>query len=165
MKYRLIVMRHAKSDWETNAPTDHARPLNKRGRRDAPQIAAKLVELGWQPDRVLSSDSQRTTETFERMSGSFVDPGPEVAYFNSLYHAGIAEIEEVVSLVPDEVECVQVLGHNPGWQSAVYWLTGEAHDMTTANAALMEIEAKNWVDAISRETQWELVEFLRPKEL
>ena len=165
MKYRLIVMRHAKSDWDTDAPTDHARPLNKRGRRDAPQIAAKLVELGWQPDKVLSSDSTRTTETFERMCDAFDSPLPEATFFNSLYHAGIAEIEEVVAQLPDSVETVLVLGHNPGWQSAVYWLVGEAHEMTTANAALMEIEAESWGEAISRETEWTLFDFLRPKEL
>ena len=67
--------------------------------------------------------------------------------------------------MPDNINCVLVLGHNPGWQSAVYWLVGEAHEMTTANAALMEIEAESWADAIRRETEWNLVEFLRPKEL
>ena len=64
-------MRHAKSDWKDSSLTDHQRPLNKRGKRDAPQMAAKLSELGWQPSRVLTSDSQRTMETLDLMKSSF----------------------------------------------------------------------------------------------
>ncbi len=67
MTMRLIIMRHAKSDWNSGAASDHARPLNKRGRRDAPRVANRLGELGWQPDYVISSDSRRTRETLELM--------------------------------------------------------------------------------------------------
>ena len=68
---RLIVMRHAKSDWGTNAPTDHARPLNKRGQRDAPRVAQRLVELDWLPQYIVSSDSTRTRETYELMNSHY----------------------------------------------------------------------------------------------
>ena len=55
----LLVMRHAKSSWSTGV-TDHERPLNARGRADAPRMAAALRELGWIPDHVLCSDAERT---------------------------------------------------------------------------------------------------------
>lgn len=164
MEYRLIVMRHAKSDWNTDAETDHARPLNKRGRRDAPKIARRLVELGWQPSHVVSSDSQRTTETFQLMEGAFTD-GPSVDFLGSLYHAGIRELEDAVNAMPDDRPTVLALGHNPGWQDCIHRLTGEFEEMTTANAALMTIEAGSWAEAIHSRQKWTLVEMIRPREL
>lgn len=165
MRYRLIVMRHAKSDWNSAAEDDHSRPLNKRGRKDAPRIAAKLCELGWQPDVILSSDAMRTQETLERMASGFEDPPPNFELYESLYHAGLPEIIEVVQMVHDDVQTVLVLGHNPGWQSAVWQLTGESREMTTANAALLELEADNWTAAINEAGSWQVTEFLRPKEI
>ena len=67
MKRRLIVMRHAKSSWKDPGQTDHERPLNGRGRRSAPLVAARLAELGWAPTRVHSSDAARTVETWRGM--------------------------------------------------------------------------------------------------
>ncbi len=64
MTRRLIVMRHAKSSWKHAGLTDHQRPLNKRGRKDAPRVARALIERGWTPRRVLSSDAARTRETW-----------------------------------------------------------------------------------------------------
>ena len=65
MRRRLIVLRHAKSAWDTDAATDHERPLNKRGRRDALRVAEKIAKLGWQPEQVISSDAERTRETWK----------------------------------------------------------------------------------------------------
>ena len=68
MHRRLIIMRHAKSSWTSGALSDHERPLNARGIRDAPRVGAALVKRGWLPQLVLSSDSERTRETFAGMS-------------------------------------------------------------------------------------------------
>jgi len=67
MQRRLMLMRHAKSAWQSQAPSDHERPLNERGRRNAPRVGKRLAELGWVPDHVIGSDSRRTRETWERM--------------------------------------------------------------------------------------------------
>lgn len=164
MEYRLIVMRHAKSDWDSGASTDHARPLNKRGSRDAPRIAKRLVELGWQPQHVVSSDSQRTTETYELMIAE-LSPPPSVEFHGFLYHGGISELEEAVRAVPNDITTVLALGHNPGWQDSVHKLTGAYEKFTTANAALMTIDAESWAAAILNRGQWKLLEVVRPKEI
>jgi len=164
MSLRLIVMRHAKSSWDSDAPTDHARPLNKRGRRDAPRIAARLVEIGWTPQQVLSSDAQRTRETFELMSEVF-DPAPPVEFLSSLYHAGPRDVVYSAAELAASIEVAMVLGHNPGWQTTVAWLSGEQIVMTTANAALLECHGESWPDALRSRGQWTLQEVLRPKEL
>jgi hypothetical protein len=74
MQRRLMIMRHAKSAWSSDVASDHERPLNKRGRRDAPRVGKRLAKLGWVPEFVVSSDSRRTRETWERMQRRF----PEV---------------------------------------------------------------------------------------
>lgn len=159
---RLIIMRHAKSDWGTDAANDHARPLNKRGRRDAPRIAARIGSLGWAPELVVSSDSERTQQTWTRMAPLF-DGDIEVRFTRDLYHAGLGEIQASAEQWPEAVETVLVLGHNPGWEHAVGHLSGEMHSMTTANAGLLVGEGTSWADALTR--PWTLEALLRPKEL
>ena len=162
MKRRLIIMRHAKSSWNTDSPTDHERPLNKRGNKDAPRIAQRLVELEWIPQLVVSSDAQRTRETWERMSGVF---GGDIAvdYTRELYGGGLDEIVECSFEWPSCVSTVLLVGHNPGWGDAVGSLSGVLTSMTTANAALLEGEGEDWHQAL--DGKWKLTALLRPKEL
>ena len=164
MHRRLIVMRHAKSAWNTDAPTDHARPLNKRGRRDAPRIGQRLAELQWQPQLVLSSDSQRTQETFQLLCEGLGQDVP-VRFLPSLYAAGTEELADELCIVDHSISSVLALGHNPGWEDAVEWLSGESIRLTTANAALLEGSGSTWSDALSESGDWSLRDVIRPKEL
>jgi len=162
MNRRLVLMRHAKSDWETGLE-DHARPLNARGRRDAPRIGHALVEHGWVPDVVVLSDSARTTETWARMQGAF-DVVPPVRSTRQLYLAGLGALQEVVAELDPRFQTVLALGHNPGWESAAGRLSGQPLRMTTANAVLLELVAGPWAQAISTPAE-RLHSVLRPKEL
>ena len=162
MGKRLIIMRHAKSSWSSGAPTDHQRPLNKRGRRTAPLVAARLRTLGWIPDLVIASDSERTRETWQRMQAEF--PHSIAEQFNrDFYHGGFREIAGACSMLAEDVSTVLVLGHNPGWEGAVAKLGGQWVRMTTANAALLQSDATDWAEAMAAD--WVLVDVLRPKEL
>jgi phosphohistidine phosphatase len=164
MKRRLIVLRHAKSDWGTGADSDHERPLNKRGRKDAPRVGDRLAELGWIPQRVVSSDALRTRETWELIRDKF-DPPPDVTFTRRLYHAGIAPVREVLGELPATIGTVMVIGHNPGWESVVQILSGQDVPMSTCNAALLEIDDDSWTVAAARDAAWRFVDVVRPKEL
>src|SRR5688572_21762822 len=118
MERRLILMRHAKSSWKAEAENDHERPLNKRGKRDAPRIASKLAALDWAPDFLLSSDSQRTRETWKRMESAFERP-PHTSFTRRLYLAGIGEVRSELVLVPPDVRTLMLLGHNDGWEEVL----------------------------------------------
>ena len=157
-------MRHAKSDWKTNALSDHDRPLNQRGKRDAPLIAERMLELHWEPQLVISSDSLRTQETWQRMDKIFPNR-PNIVFSPQLYHGTVEDIQAVVSTVSNEAQTVMVLGHNPGWENALTFLSGESHTMTTANAALLTHAGKEWRAAIQTPASWRLFKILRPKEL
>lgn len=161
---RLIVMRHAKSSWKSDAVDDHSRPLNKRGRRDSPVVGGYLQTVGWLPELVLSSDSVRTRQTLELMMEHF-DPRPQVEYLAPLYHGGIHALREALAGVSPELKTVMALGHNPGWEEAVAWLTGEDVRLTTANAALLESGGESWRSALQGEGAWHLIDVVRPKAL
>ena len=161
---RLIIMRHAKSSWSSGASTDHQRPLNDRGRRDAPRVAQALVDAGWLPGQILSSDSQRTRETYEQMVSVFPHEIP-VQFHATLYHAGLSEILAEAPAISEDVSILMVLGHNPGWQEAVHRLSGEYVTMKTANAALLEGEGADWADALRQRSSWRLVDVVRAREL
>ena len=162
MSKRLIIMRHAKSSWTSGAATDQQRPLNKRGRRDAPRISARLRDLGWIPGLVIASDSERTRETWQRMKAEFPH-SIEKRFSSAFYHGGLSAIANACSMLTEDISTLLVLGHNPGWEDAVSGLCGEWVRMTTANAALLESNADDWAEAI--EANWVLVDVLRPKEL
>lgn len=158
---RLVVMRHAKSAWDTDQPDQH-RPLNKRGRRDAARMGQALRALGWLPEFVLSSDSRRTTETWDRMSQA-IDLDIPVRFTRALYLAGLGDLQVEAGSVPGHIRTVLALGHNPGWEVAASRLTNTAITMTTGNAVLIEFDDWPWGEVL--ETQGRLMGVLRPKEI
>lgn len=163
MKRRLILMRHAKSDWSQNLE-DHERPLNPRGRRDAPRIARALVDAGWLPDLVLCSTAARTTETWNLMEGAFANP-PRRVRIRSLYLGSLGDIQNAIeSEAEDATETILVLGHNPGWEHAASAFAGYTITMTTANAVLLELESGSWEHAVTSPAR-EVAGVLRPREL
>lgn len=163
---RLILMRHAKSSWATPGLSDHERPLNARGRRDAPRMGRWLAELGWVPELVISSDAQRTQQTWAGVAEG-LDIDVPVQFTRELYHAGTGEIARVCLALegagPNPTPgCVMVLGHNPGWEEAVSDLTGISTTLTTGNCALLEADGE-WASLMQRGA-WRLVDVLRPRE-
>ena len=78
-------MRHAKSSWKYPDLSDHERPLKKRGRKASVKIAKELIRLGWIPDKLFSSDSERTRETWKRISKYM--KGIDVEYSRKFYHS------------------------------------------------------------------------------
>lgn len=158
---RLVLMRHAKSSWE-GVSDDHERPLNDRGRREAPQIAVALVQLGWTPDRVVSSDAVRTLETWERLAPC-LPPGIDVIRTRRLYHAGPEPFCEVVAEQPDALRTLLVLGHNPGWEEVARRLTGLPIGLSTSTAVLLTHPGDaGWGDAVRDAQAWQLSGIVRP---
>ncbi len=160
---RLILLRHAKSSWADSGQTDHQRPLNTRGRHDAPLMAQRLVQCGWEPQWVLCSDAARTRETWQLMADTW-STSPTVSYSHSLYLGGLKPLSRELSTVPEDVQTVLAIGHNPGWEEATSWLSGIPTEMTTANAALLERDHEHWFDALRSPSSWRLCDVLRPKE-
>lgn len=162
MERRLIIMRHAKSAHDDPTLADHQRPLNERGRQEAVEIAERLVEEGWIPDLVVSSDSLRTEQTWERMASVLGDDIP-VEWDEDLYLAGTNAVSKVLGRVDSSVRTLLVLGHNPGWESALRFFSGEYHTLTTSNAALLEAEVASWKELV-KSGSFSLHSLLRPRK-
>jgi phosphohistidine phosphatase len=113
---RLVLLRHAKSDWPDVA--DHDRPLAKRGRHDAPVVGRWLGESGYLPDAVVCSTARRARETWELAFGGLVatapDASPAVRYEPRVYEATVLGLLMLVREFPPEWRTALVVGHNPG---------------------------------------------------
>lgn len=164
MERRLIVMRHAKSSWSSKSETDHDRPLNDRGRTEAPRVASLLMELDWVPQFVLSSDARRTRETLARMQSVWPEEIP-AEFLRALYLAGYSGVSAAAGLVPTMANTLMVLGHNPGLEEVVFTLSGQSVELKTATAALLENEADNWIDGLASRSTWRLIDVIRGREM
>ncbi len=119
----LILLRHAKSDWSRAGLADHDRPLNTRGRKAAPLMAAYLEEQGLKPDIVRCSTAKRTKETLEAFLPR-LNPTAEITYLEPLYHASATEILRDIVSLPDDQSIALYVGHNPGMHDLALRLIG-----------------------------------------
>ncbi len=110
----LILVRHAKSSWKDPALRDHERPLNKRGKRDAPEMGERLVRRGCYADLFISSSAVRALETARTIAGKLGYPRRDIQVEDRLYHAGVNELIGVIGDVDDSVVNLAIFGHNPG---------------------------------------------------
>ncbi len=107
---RLILLRHAKSDWP-DVP-DHDRPLAKRGRRDAPVIGRWLHEHGYLPDAVVCSSARRTRQTWELMAPE-LGGSPSVTFEPRAYEASALTLLYLAQELPSRCRAALLIGHNP----------------------------------------------------
>ena len=108
---RLILLRHAKSDWP-DVP-DRDRPLAKRGRRDAPRIGRWLHEHGYQPDIVVCSAARRTQQTWDLVAPE-LDGSPAVRFEPRAYAASALTLLYLAQELPSRYRTALLIGHNPG---------------------------------------------------
>jgi phosphohistidine phosphatase len=131
---RLILMRHAKSDWPDVA--DHDRPLAKRGRRDASAVGKWLGRSGYLPDAVVCSTARRARETWELAADGLTAavPGttPPVRYEPRVYEATVLGLLMLVREFADDRSTVLVVGHNPGLAELAVGLAAPPPDPPTA---------------------------------
>jgi phosphohistidine phosphatase len=120
---RLVLLRHAKSDWPDVA--DHERPLAKRGRRDAPFAGRWLRRSGYVPDAVLCSTARRARETWELVAAS-LGASPKVRYEPRVYDATVLALLTLVRELPGKRRTVMIVGHNPGLAELAVGLTEPA---------------------------------------
>ncbi len=158
---RLILLRHAKSSWESDAVNDHSRPLNERGRTEAPLLGPRLNEAGWVPERVLCSDAMRARQTWELAQGA-LNPRPAYELEPRLYLAGPHQLRDVLSEVPDEVATLLLVGHNPGWEEAIDWFSGRDTRLKTSTAALLAAKTESpWPALVEQRGSFRFVDLLR----
>lgn len=159
----LLVLRHAKSSWSDTSLDDHERPLNQRGRRDAPRMGELLREHRLTPDVIISSDAVRARQTAEAVAETAGYAG-EILLDRLLYAASPADILAVLRTGQDTAGILMIVAHNPGLEEVVAQLTGEQQDLPTAALAQIVLPIDRWRD-LDVSTRGALVALWRPKEL
>ena len=159
----VLILRHAKSSWKHPELTDHNRPLNKRGKRDAPCIGKLLKNEHLVPEAMISSTAKRTRATAEAVAKA-ADYKGEVTLNRSLYAAGPEAYLDVLHDLSDDYVRVLIVGHNPGLDELVEMLTGETHPMSTCSLAQIRLHVDGWLD-IDYETKGQLAGIWQPHDL
>ncbi len=176
---QLLLLRHAKSSWDDAAQSDHARPLNPRGRSAAAAMRDVFRNLSLVPDVVLVSSARRTRQTLDALAPW--DETPIIEPMDGLYLASPAHILAIVSGVAETVRSLMVVGHNPGLHELAMILAGP-HAMSSHGhmarqlaegfpaGALAEFTVANSWHALdpqsgSAEGAGRLVRFVRPRDL
>jgi len=144
MARTLVVIRHAKSDWQHDL-VDEDRPLAERGRREAPLIGPWVADNVGEVDLVICSTAVRTRQTLT-LSGLTAGT---VRHDERVYAATYGELMSVLDEIPDEVATTALVGHNPGLSDLVRVLTNEAVELKTSAVAVLTWQG-GWPDVWSR---------------
>jgi len=146
MKHILFV-RHAKSDWSDGTLSDFQRPLNSRGKHDAPLMAKYLQDKGLQPTYLLSSPANRALSTAQLFAEVFRMEKESIATDESLYEAFTAQLIDAVKTLPDEHDTVAIFSHNPSITSAVaQFAESYIGNIPTCGVGVISFEGKRWAD-------------------
>lgn len=159
----LLVLRHAKSSWRESELADHDRPLNKRGKLNAPRMGELIRAEGLLPDLILSSSAKRALKTAELVAEASGYDG-EIQVSRDLYAAGPEEFIEALASLETGYDTILVVGHNPGLEELLDLLTEEAPAMPTAALAQVELDIDDWAE-LEEEITGRLVNHWIPRNL
>lgn len=159
----LLVLRHAKSSWDNVMLTDYERPLNKRGKIDAPRMGKLLREQDLVPDLIITSSAERALATAEAVAlASGYEQ--EIRVTRSFYHADPEAYIDALRQLDDSLGRVMVVGHNPGMEELVEELTDSWEAFPTAALAQIALPIAHWRELEDGVTG-DLVNLWRPKEM
>lgn len=159
----LLLLRHAKSSWENHSRADFDRPLNDRGRRDAPRMGELLNSLDLVPDRIITSAARRAATTAERVAESSRFDG-DIIRTDELYLADPETYINLARQTDDSIATLMMVGHNPGIEELVEMLGGRDEGMPTAALACIRLSIDSWRE-ISPDETYTLENVWRPREL
>lgn len=162
-KKLLVLIRHAKSSWSDQSLSDYDRPLNKRGKRDAPFMAEQMRKReGVRPDLFLSSPAKRARKTAKHIAAAMSYPVASIVFMRELYLADEDDLFETVAQTDEAVKTLFLVGHNYGLTDLADVLTGaDIDNVPTAGIVGIEI-TKKWKEM--RRGEGKLLFFDYPKK-
>lgn len=144
----LTLLRHAKSSWKHPELDDFDRPLNGRGRRDAPEAGARLAQRTVPPDRIVSSPALRARATAEAVATALAYPLSAIVHEPRIYEAAPGTLLDILRAQPDTCAHLLLVGHNPGLTDFANGLAGAGLDkLPTAGAYTLTLPIARWADA------------------
>lgn len=142
---RVIIVRHAKSSWDDATITDFERPLNERGKNDAPMMAKRLADKKVEIDTFISSPAKRAKKTASLFAKEFGQGKDDLVLIDDLYHAGPEQFYAAIEKAPAKAKTIAIFSHNPGITDFVNELTDtRVDDMPTCAVYAVKVDIKDW---------------------
>jgi phosphohistidine phosphatase len=148
----LYIIRHAKSSWDASNVDDFERPLNDRGKRDAPRMGKRLKEKAIHPELMLSSPAKRALSTAKKIAEVLKYAKGDIKTERKLYHADEETMLSIVREMKDKYNTVMLFSHNPGLTDFVNSLmTGEIDidNIPTCGVVAFQLDVSSW-----KEVNW-----------
>jgi phosphohistidine phosphatase len=141
----LTLVRHAKSSWKDTSLTDRDRPLNKRGKRDAPEMGRRIAAAGIRPSLIVSSPAVRAWTTAKVIANEIGYPREFLQRDNALYLASVNGILDVIASQDVGFNSLMLVGHNPGFTDlANHLVPGLTNNVPTAGVISVELDTGEW---------------------
>lgn len=142
---RLLMVRHAKSDWSNLRLKDYDRPLNERGKLNAPAMGKRLLDRNFKVDLIVSSTAKRAASTANRIAKAINYDKSKIEWIKELYHAEPKKIKEVIYQLENKAQCAMVVCHNTGITDFVNSLCGLiTQNVPTCGMVAFEIDTDKW---------------------
>lgn len=158
----LYLVRHAKSSWDNANQSDHDRPLNQRGERDAPRMGKRLRKRGDQPEVIISSSAVRALTTASILATALDYPTSDISIEERLYGAEPEDVLSIIGNLDDGIHCAMLVGHNPTFTALINALGRcDLDNVPTCGMAVLTFPIDSWKNMTT--TQGTLVDFDFPK--
>jgi phosphohistidine phosphatase len=151
----LLLIRHAKSDWNDPALKDFDRPLNERGKKNAPEMAKRLLDKDIKIDTLISSPAKRAKKTAELIAKEYDIKKEKIIFIDQLYLAEPSVFFDVISQIDDEHKHVALFSHNPGITDFANQLADVRIDnIPTCGVFAIKMNGKHWKDFAEAEKEF-----------
>ena len=161
---RLFLVRHAKSSWDDPSLDDIDRPLNERGKRNAPEMGIRLRKQGIIPDLLISSPAKRALSTAKKISQEIGYPKKNIQIDDRLYHGSGNSMISLIKSIQGKINSIMIFGHNPGFTDFANMLCGiNIYNIPTAGIIAIDFSIDNWSEVDFN--TGELVFFDYPKKI
>jgi phosphohistidine phosphatase len=143
MAKQLLLVRHGKSDWGNLDLKDFDRPLNKRGKENAPEMAERLIDKGFKIDLIVSSPAKRAKSTAKFFAEAYqID---QIQFEESIYEANTTALLKVVNGLNNGADLIVMFGHNPGFTDFANELCdADIYNIPTAGMVLISFRFDSW---------------------
>ncbi|WP_320034727.1 histidine phosphatase family protein [Halarcobacter sp.] len=159
---RLYLIRHGKSDWSNEKLDDFDRPLNARGKKNAPFMGEILYKKDIFPDVIISSPAYRARDTAKKIAKK-VGYHENIIYNEYLYGASLKTILDIVTFIEDEYDDVFLIGHNPGLNLLAFYLIDFNDNLPTCGILEITFDCDSWREITKKNAQ--LVSYEYPKKI
>ncbi|MEO6406394.1 MAG: histidine phosphatase family protein [Ferruginibacter sp.] len=157
----LFIVRHAKSSWDDINLNDFERPLNERGKKDAPAMAEKMQDQKIKIDAFVSSPAKRARKTCEAFCKVYNVPKEKIIFEDDLYNAVAKNFYDVIEKIDDENKRVAIFSHNPGITDFVNSLISSVNidNMPTCAVFAIKSDIETWLDFRTSEKHFLFFEY------